>query len=230
MLDKKIVVFTILGVLLGAYFGATKESKYKSHFSLFFDSGNGGNINQYIGLAQSFGFDLGNGKNDISPENIAELAVSKHIIYKTLFSNVDDNGDSKTLINLYLDSIGVPEITPSTIFTNDFRVKSKVDTNLTKNESILVNSIYKELKSTRLSIDISSKTSVIKFRVEMPNEHVAYLFSKSFIHSIKCFLEKRTSKRKLETIKILSNKSDSIKSILITFSYRDLESLRIISA
>ena len=211
----KIIVLTIIGVLFGAYFAATKESKFKSHFSLFFDSGNGGNINQYLGLAQSFGFDLGSGKNDMSPENIAELAISKHIIYKTLFSTVDENGNSKTLVNLYLDSIGVPEINPSSIFTYDFRIKSKVDTNLTKNESILINYIYNELKSRKINIDISSKTSVIKFHVELPNEHVAYVFSKSFIHSIKCFLEKRTSKRKLETIKILSNKSDSIKSILI---------------
>jgi hypothetical protein len=216
----KIVVLTIIGILIGAYFAATKESKFKSHFSLFFDSGNGGNINQYLGLAQSFGFDLGSGKNDMSPENIAELAVSNHILSEVLFSKVEVGENEKKLINLYLDSVGVPEIRPDNVFTDDFRIKAQSYTKTSIDESRLINEIFKDIKTKILGIDISSKTSVIRFKVELPNEHVAYVFSKSFIHAIKCFLEQRTSKRKLETIKILSNKSDSIKSILISSEER----------
>ena len=212
---KVILTFSIIGVLLGVTFSSIKKTRYKSSFSLFLDSGSGSGLNQYLGLAESFGFDLGGGGGSMTPENIAELAVSKKIIYKTLFSQVNDDGINKLYVNLYLDSIGLPQLEPKEIYNETFRIVSNNEDSLSLYESKLINEIYLEIKRKRLSVDISNKTSVIKHNVSMNNEEVTYQFSRLFINAVKSFYEKRTSEKKLSIISILTNKSDSIKSILL---------------
>lgn len=210
-----ITVISIIGVSLGIFFASKKEIKYESKFSLFLNSSGSGGLNQYLGLAESFGLNLGAGSVSISPENIAELAVSKKIIFETLFSEVNDDGTKKSLINLYLDSIGVPEIKPKSIFSADFRFKAKNVNELSISESKMINWIFNDIKRKRVAVSISNKSSLVKHTVQFKNEEFSFIFSKLLIKSIRNFYDSKTIDKKLSTISILTQKSDSIKSILM---------------
>ena len=210
----KFIVVIFLGAGLGFLYGSIKQKQFISDFSIYIDQGGGSSLKQYLGLAQSIGIDLGGSSSSLSPENIAELSKSKRIINQALLSDVESKGKKYKLVNAYIERFGLPDVFPEGVDTSNFRIKSDKVFNLTIDEERVISSIYNTLKNGLISIDINSKTSIVKAKIKLKDEELAYQLSVEILASLKKFFLENLKEGEGATMELLKFKSDSIKERL----------------
>ena len=87
-------MFAVLGVL----YAIKKQVTYKAELNFVVEdnSGGGGALGKYSGLASQFGFDLGLGTSTTFSEgNIHELLTSRRVVEEALLSKVNINGNDE---------------------------------------------------------------------------------------------------------------------------------------
>lgn len=210
----KCIAVIFLGAGFGFLYGYTKEKQFISEFSIYIDQGGGSPLKQYLGLAKTIGIDLGGSSSSLSPENIAELSKSKRIINQALLSEIDFKGKKEKIINVYIERFGLPDVFPKGLDTSYFRIKSDKVFNLSLNEERVMSDIYKTLKNGLISIDISSKTSIVKVKIKLKDEEVAYQLSVNVLASLEAFFIENIKEEEVATLELLKLKSDSIQERL----------------
>jgi hypothetical protein len=215
---KIIVLAGIVGAALGLTYSFIKKPIYTATLTFALeDEKSGGGLGGALGLASSFGIDVGGGGGSIfSGSNLTELFKSRTMVEQTLMTPVTVNGKVISLAEMYIQN-------------NEWR-KSWNDNLKFKNIQFLPNTkrkyftrvhdsilgvIYQNLSKTSLSVaQKDKKIAIISMDVASTNEMFSKYFCEALAKQVGQFYVTTKSKKARMNMEILERQTDSIRAEL----------------
>lgn len=216
----KIIFFTgLIGGLIGVTFAFLVKPSYKASltFAMEEDKGSGsGGLSSALGLASSFGLDLGGagGGGAFAASNLTELMKSRLIVEKVLLSPILINHKTITLAEYYIQINELrkawekkPELKNIQFLPGDDRSSYTL-----QQDSILKEIHHDLIEKDHLSImQKDKKITILSIDVTSDNE----LFSKMFCESIAketsdFYIQTKSRKAKIN-VDVLQKQVDSVK-------------------
>lgn len=210
-----IAVSVLLFGICGVIYSVFQKPKYESHLTFSLDAGAAdGALSSAMNLAAQFGLGLGTGQSMFDGDNILEIMKSRRMVECVLLSIDTFDKKPSTLIQFFIEH-------------SDFRKKINKKPHL-KNvafppgitkagmnylqDSILFE-VYQEFIKENLSAQRpDKKLSIYEVKVTSLNEQFSKIFTDRIVDSTDGYYIDITSKKDLETLKILENRVSSIKS------------------
>lgn len=215
----KIILLTgIVGGTLGLTYSFVKKPVYTATLSFALeDEKSGGGLGGALGLASSFGLDLGgSGGGIFTGSNLAELFKSRSMVEKTLLSPVSSKGKIISLAEMYIEN-------------NDWREKWKADPSLstiqflpnanrkyfTREQDSILGVMYGNLSKSGLAVaQKDKKISIISIDVSSTSEYFAKYFCETLAKRVGEFYVETKSKKARMNMAVLERQVDSIRSEL----------------
>ena len=214
---KFIVLAVVIGAALGLAYSISKKPIYTATLSFALEDEKGGGMSGALGLASSFGIDLGSsGGGAFSGSNLNELFKSRSMVEQTLMQPVLDEKDTISLAELYIRTkewrkgwnekvklklIQFPPLTKRKYFTRE-------------HDSIM-GKMYEDLSKTSLTVaQKDKKVSIISIDVKSENESFAKAFSETLAKQVSDFYVDTKSKKARMNMAILQKQTDSIRAEL----------------
>ncbi|KAF2510917.1 lipopolysaccharide biosynthesis protein [Flavobacterium zhairuonense] len=215
---KIIILAGIIGGVLGLTFSLIKKSTYTATLTFALeDEKPGGGLGGALGLASSFGFDIGGGGGSIfTGSNLTELFKSRLMVQKTLLSPVKINGKKISLAEMYIEN-------------NEWRKNWDDDSKLkniqfvpgsnpqkfTRIQDSILGVIYSNLLKTSLAVaQKDKKISIITMDVTSDNELFSLYFCETLAKQVGEFYVDTKSKKARMNMQILEHQVDSVRSEL----------------
>jgi hypothetical protein len=216
---KLIIVITALGGLIGFIYAYKQPITYKAVLSYALEEDNGGGgLGGAMGLASSFGFDLGGSAGGaFYGSNLTELMKSRKFIEKTLLSPVLVDGHLISIAEYYIQINKVRESWDEKSEFKNVRFLPNADrSKFSIQQDIVLNGIFKDLVSPKkLQIQQKDKKIAITFiEVTNENEKFAKVFCESIAKGISIFYTEIKSKKARINMEILQFQTDSIRKEL----------------
>lgn len=214
---KIILLAGFIGAVLGLAYSISKKPIYTATLSFALEDEKGGGMSGALGLASSFGIDLGtSGGGAFTGSNLNELFKSRSMVEQTLMQPVLSGTDTISLAELYiitkewrqlwnnnpkLKAIQFPPLTKRKYFTRE-------------HDSIMGN-MYEDLSKTSLTVaQKDKKVSIISIDVKSENEAFAKAFSETLAKQVSDFYVETKSKKARMNMAILQKQTDSIRAEL----------------
>ncbi|MDG2433857.1 Wzz/FepE/Etk N-terminal domain-containing protein [Flavobacterium sp.] len=215
---KVILIAGIVGAALGMTYSIIKKPIYTATLTFVVeDDKSGGGLGGALGLASSFGIDLGGGGGSVfSGSNLMELFKSRSMVEKALLSDVVSNGKQIPLVEMYIQDQGWRESwSKDSLLSNiSFNDLSKEEQFGRVKDSIL-GRIYVDLSNQSLNVEQKDvKVSIINIDVASTNELFAKLFIENLVKQVSNFYIDTKSKKSRENMLILEHQTDSIRQAL----------------
>jgi uncharacterized protein involved in exopolysaccharide biosynthesis len=214
---KLIIGIAALGGVFGFLYAYRQPVTYKAVLTFALEEGTGGGGGA-MGLASSFGFDIGGSAGGaFSGSNLTELMKSRKLIEKTLLSPVLIDGKIISIAEYYLQ---INKIRASWNENSDFKkiqFLPNIDrSNFTLQQDSILYNIFKSLISpNNLKIQQKDKkTSITSIEVVNENEKFAKLFCESIAREISSYYTEIKSKKARINLDILQFQTDSIRAEL----------------
>ena len=212
---KIILLAGIIGACLGLAYSFIKKPIYTATLSFALeDEKGGGGLGGALGLASSFGIDLGGGGGSIfTGSNLTELFKSRAMVEQTLLSPVVVDGKTISLAEMYIQN-------------NKWREKWKdkpkfkgiqflPDTKrkyFTRVHDSILGVMYQDLSKTGLSVgQKDKKISIITIDVNSTNELFSKYFTEALVKEVSDFYVTTKSKKARMNMDILERQTDSIR-------------------
>ncbi|MGM8362801.1 Wzz/FepE/Etk N-terminal domain-containing protein [Flavobacterium sp. ARAG 55.4] len=212
---KIILLIAVIGATLGLIYSFMKKPTYTATMTFALeDEKSGGGIGGALGLASSFGLDLGgSGGSVFSGANLAEFFKSRSMVEKTLLRPVMVDGKTISLVEMYIQN-------------NDWRKNWEKNPRLTKLEFIpnanrerftriqdsILGVIYKNLLNSALTVgQKDKKVAIISIDVVSANELFSKYFCEALAKEVSDFYIDTKSKKSRENMLILERQTDSIR-------------------
>lgn len=215
---KIIVLAGIIGGVLGLTYSFTKKPVYTATLSFALEDEKGGGLGGALGLASSFGIDLGGGGGSMfTGSNLTELFKSRAMVEKTLLSTVPDaQAKPITLAELYIQNNewraqweGKPKLKKIQFLPNVKR------TYFTRVHDSILGVMYDQLSKTSLSVaQKDKKIAIISIDVNNTNELFAKQFCENLAKTVSDFYVTTKSKKAKMNMNILVRQTDSIRGEL----------------
>jgi hypothetical protein len=215
---KLIIAIAALGGILGFVYASFQKPSYlaTTTFVLEEDKGGGG-LGGAMGLASSFGFDIGGGGGGLfTSSNIIELMKSRLVVEKTLLNPVQVGAKVITLADFYIqvnelkeEWEGKPEIEMLNFPINTERPKYSL-----LQDSILLTISEKLTKENLLIAQKDKKVSIISLTVNTKNELFSKLFCEQLLKETSNFYIETKSKKARLNVELLQHQADSIRAEL----------------
>jgi uncharacterized protein involved in exopolysaccharide biosynthesis len=215
---KLIFIIATLGAIIGFVYASFQKPTYQATttFVLEEDKGGGG-LGGAMGLASSFGLDLGGGGGGLfTNSNIIELMRSRLVVEKTLLNPVQVGGVEITLADYYIQFNKLKE--------NWTRKNKLLDISFPKNAdrtkfSLLQDSILKEISKELIKENLTisqkdKKVSIISLTVKTENELFSKLFCEQLLKETSDFYIETKSKKARLNVDVLQHQADSIRAEL----------------
>lgn len=227
-----ILILGFLGGVIGLYYATRKKPIYIATTTFVLENGEGAsnNFGQYAGIASMVGLDLGAGGGGIfQGENIIELYKSRTMIEKALFSQLDLNGRKKSLMECYLEINKINEDwkdNPVLLKLDFFNLPLKEsDTlrslNTTRLRDSIVSMAVNDINANYLTIaKQDKKLNIIKVDIKSKDEQFAKNFNNSIVRNVNDFYIQTKTKKALENVSILEEKTDSVKKVMNGVIYK----------
>jgi hypothetical protein len=220
LLSKWLIIlcFGLLGGLLGFMYANSQKPLYTATTTFVLEEGSSsGAMGQYAGLASIAGINLGgDGGGIFQGDNILELYKSRIMIEKTLLTEVEHNGTKQLLIETYLDFNKTRESWKDKPLLKNLSFKD-TSPNLSVNrvrDSVL-SVVVKDISENCLIVRKPNKTlSIIKADVKSSNEFFSKEFNDNIVMNVNEFYVRTKTKKSLENISILQQKTDSVRSVM----------------
>ena len=214
---KIIVLAGVVGSALGLGYSISKKPIYTATLSFALEDEKGGGMSGALGLASSFGIDLGSsGGGAFSGSNLNELFKSRSMVVQTLMQPVQYGNDSISLAEMYiqmkewrkvwigkpkLKAIQFPPLTKPKYFTRE-------------HDSIM-SVIYNNIIGSSLSVaQKDKKIAITSIDVKSENEAFAKAFSETLAKQVSDFYVDTKSKKARMNMAILQKQTDSIRAEL----------------
>ena len=221
---KIILLISFIGASIGLVYAFIERPIYKGVLTFAMEEdkgGGGGGLSGALGLASSFGIDLGvgGGGGAFAASNLTELMKSRLIVEKVLLKPIEINGKISTLAEYYIVINDLREkwknkpdlnninFKPETIQSTHSRLKDSVlrliHKDLLKKENLEI--LQKDKKVTILTIEVSSYDEI---------------FSKLFCENLAketsdLYIETKSKKAKIN-VDVLQKQTDSVRNELYT--------------
>ncbi len=215
---KLIIGIAAFGGILGFVYASFQKPTYlaTTTFVLEEDKGGGGGLGGAMGLATSFGFDLGGGGGLFTSSNIIELMKSRLVVEKTLLNPVQVSGKEISLADYYIqinelkeDWAKKPSLANINFPVNADRTKFSLE-----QDSILYG-ISSGLTKNNLTIaQKDKKVSIISLTVKTESELFSKLFCEQLLKETSDFYIETKSKKSRLNVDILQRQADSIRAEL----------------
>lgn len=216
---KIIILAGIIGASLGLIYSFIKKSTYNATltFAIEDEKGGSGGIGSALGLASSFGLDLGGGGGGIfAGSNLVELFKSRTMVEKTLLTPVNVNNKVYSLAEIYIQNNNwrkkwsdKPKLS-SIQFLPNINRKS-----FSREQDSILGIIYNNLSRSGLSVNQKDKkVSIITIDVSSTDELFAKYFCEALVKQVGEFYIETKSKKARLNMSILERQVDSIRSEL----------------
>ncbi|HRL71287.1 MAG TPA: Wzz/FepE/Etk N-terminal domain-containing protein [Flavobacterium sp.] len=212
---KIIVLAGIIGACLGLAYSFIKKPIYTATLSFALeDEKGGGGLGGALGLASSFGIDLGGGGGSIfTGSNLTELFKSRSMVEQTLLSPVVVDGKTISLAEMYIqnkewrDEWNDKPKLASIQFLPDTKRKY-----FTRVHDSILGVMYQDLSKTGLSVgQKDKKISIITIDVNSTNELFSKYFTEALVKEVSDFYVATKSKKARMNMDILERQTDSIR-------------------
>jgi len=216
LLSKWKIIFLagIIGAALGLTYSFIKKPIYTATLSFVLEDEKGGGLGGALGLASSFGIDIGGGGGSIfSGSNLTELFKSRAMVENTLLSPVVVEGKRISLAEMYIQN-------------NEWRKSWETKQDLDKLEFLpnadrqqftrvqdsVLGVIYANLSKSALSVaQKDKKVSIISIDVSSESELFSKYFCEALAKEVSDFYIDTKSKKSRENMMILERQTDSIR-------------------
>lgn len=214
---KIIVLAGIIGAVLGLTYSFIKKPVYTATLTFALEDEKAGGLGGALGLASSFGLDLGDdGGGIFSGTNLTQLFKSRTMVEKTLMTPVTINGKVISLAEMYIqnekwrnDWNDDPKYKSIQFLPN---TKRKYFTRV--HDSIL-GEIYKDLSKKSLSVEQKDKKiAIISMDVVSTDELFSFYFCETLARQVGKFYVDTKSKKARINMEILKRQTDSIRAEL----------------
>ncbi|GAA3779455.1 Wzz/FepE/Etk N-terminal domain-containing protein [Flavobacterium ginsengiterrae] len=216
---KIILVAGFFGAILGLSYSYIKKPTYTAtlSFALEDEKSGGGGLGSALGLASSFGLDLGgSGGGIFTSANLTELFKSRSMVEKTLLSPVKVNGKIISLAEMYIANNEwrkkwdeKSKLTSVKFMPNADRKK------FTRVQDSIMGLIYSDLSKSGLLVgQKDKKISIINIDVSSTNELFSKYFCEALANQVSEFYISTKSKKARANMEILEHQVDSIRSEL----------------
>ena len=215
---KMIVLAGIIGALLGLGYSFYKKTIYTATLTYALEDGKtSGGLGGALGLASSFGLDLGvSGGGAFAGANLMELFKSRAMVEQTLLSPVTQNKATISLAEMYIQDKKwrekwneKPALKSIVFLPNSDRTK------FTRAQDSIFGLIYLDLFKNALTIEQKDKkVSIGTIAMKDTNEYFAQQFNLALTQTVINFYIETKSKRAKENMDILIHQTDSIRGEL----------------
>jgi hypothetical protein len=215
---KKIVLAGVVGALLGLGYSFIKKPVYTATLSFALeDDKSVGGLGGALGLASSFGFDLGgSGGGIFNGANLTELFKSRKMVEQTLLTPVEVGGTTISLAEMYIRNekwrekwANKPKLKAIQFLPNPNR------SYFTRVHDSIFGEIYDDLSKYRLGVgQKDKKVDIISIEVSSTNELFAKYFTEALTKQVGDFYIETKSKKARLNMAILQRQTDSIRGEL----------------
>jgi len=214
---KMIVLAGIIGAALGVTYSLLKKPIYTASLSFALEdekSGGGGGLGGALGLASSFGLDLGGSVGGIfTGSNLTELFKSRSMVEKTLLSTVNLDGKNISLAEMYIEINNWRESWKKDPKLSKIKFLTNVDRkHFTRIQDSIMGAMYGNLSKAGLAVgQKDKKISIIDIDVSSTNELFAKYFCEALAKEVGQFYVETKSKKARMNMAILERQVDSIR-------------------
>jgi len=211
---KVILLAGITGAVFGLTYSFIKKPVYTATLSFALEDEKSGGMGGALGLASSFGLDLGgSGGGVFTASNLIELFKSRSMVEQTLLSPVVVEGKKISLAEMYIQN-------------NDWRKGWEKNGGLAKLEFLphsnrqkftrvqdsILGLIYSNLSNSALSVgQKDKKVAIINIDVISTDELFSKYFCEALAKEVSDFYIDTKSKKSRENMLILERQTDSIR-------------------
>ena len=215
---KLIIGIAALGGIIGFVYASFQKPIYlaTTTFVLEEDKGGGG-MGGAMGLASSFGFDLGGGGGGLfTSSNIIELMKSRLVVEKTLLNPVQVAGKEISLANYYIQINKLNEgwAKKPSLSNINFPVNADRSKFSLEQDSILYGISSGLTKNSLVIAQKDKKVSIISLTVKTESELFSKLFCEQLLKETSDFYIETKSKKSRLNVDILQHQADSIRAEL----------------
>jgi hypothetical protein len=208
----------IIGAAIGLTYSFIKKPVYTATLSFALeDEKGGGGLGGALGLASSFGLDLGGGGGSIfTGSNLTELFKSRSMVEQTLLTPVSYEGKNISLAEMYIQNNGWRdswENKPN--FKNTQFLPNADRKNYSRAQDSILGVMYADLSTNGLSVgQKDKKIAIISIDVNSTNELFAKYFTEALVKEVSDFYIETKSKKSRENMDVLERQTDSIRRAL----------------
>lgn len=215
---KIIMIIVLGGAICGLTYSILKKPVYTATLSFALeDEKGGGGLGGALGLASSFGLDLGgSGGGIFTGSNLTELFKSRSMVEKTLLSPVNVNGKVISLAEMFIQDNEWRNIwKKSPKFSKIEFLPNGDRKNFTRAQDSILGKIYDNLSKEGFSVaQKDKKISIISIDISSTNELFAKYFCESLATEVGKFYVDTKSKKARINMGILERQVDSIRNEL----------------
>lgn len=215
-----IVLIGLIGGIMGYTYAYFQKPTYKAvlTFALEEDKGGGGGLGGALGLASSFGIDMGGGGGGaFAGSNLMELMKSRLLVEKTLLNPVVVNKDTISIAEYFIRNNKLRESWVKKPELKNIQFLPTADrSKFTLQQDSVLQTLFKAVTDPKaLSIlQKDKKVSITSIEVVSENENFSKVFCENLVKEISDFyIETKSKKSRLNT-EILQKQSDSIRGEL----------------
>jgi hypothetical protein len=211
---KIIVLAGVIGAALGLTYSFIKKPVYTASLSFALEDEKSGGLGGALGLASSFGIDLGGGGGSVfTGSNLTELFKSRSMVEQTLLSPVTSNGKVISLAEMYIENQGWRAEWNDDSNYKSIQFSPKVDREiLTRVHDSILGVIYTDLSKNGLTVgQKDKKVDIITIDVTSTDELFSKYFTESLVTEVSDFYIQTKSKKSRENMLILERQTDSIR-------------------
>ncbi|MFV5685821.1 Wzz/FepE/Etk N-terminal domain-containing protein [Flavobacterium sp. GB2R13] len=212
---KIILLAGIVGAGLGLAYSFSKKPIYTATLSFALeDEKSGGGLGGALGLASSFGIDLGGGGGSIfTGSNLTELFKSRSMVEQTLLSPVGSYDTGISLAEMYIQNKGWRDKWSDNPQFKDIQFLPNVKRKyLSRVHDSILGVIYEDLSKNGLSVgQKDKKIAIITIDVSSTNELFSKYFTEALVKEVSDFYITSKSKKARMNMDILERQTDSIR-------------------
>jgi uncharacterized protein involved in exopolysaccharide biosynthesis len=214
---KLIIGIAALGGIIGFVYASFQKPSFLATTTFVLEEDKGGGMGGAMGLASSFGFDLGGGGGGLfTSSNIIELMKSRLVVEKTLLNPVQIAGKEISLADYYIQINELKESwSKKPALSNiNFPVNADRSKFSLEQDSIL---FVISLGLTKNNLNITQKdkkASIIILTVKTESELFSKLFCEQLLKETSNFYIETKSKKSRLNVDILQHQADSIRAEL----------------
>ncbi|MDR6846391.1 Wzz/FepE/Etk N-terminal domain-containing protein [Flavobacterium granuli] len=214
-----IVLAGLIGAVIGMAYSIIKKPVYTATLTFALeDEKSGGGLGGALGLASSFGIDLGGGGGGsiFTGSNLTELFKSRTMVEQTLMTPVAINGKLISLAEMYIQNNEWRESwDDDPKFKNIQFLPNTKRKYFTRVHDSILGVIYENLSKTSLSVaQRDKKIAIISMDVVSTNELFSIYFCEALARQVGKFYVATKSKKARMNMEILDRQTDSIRAEL----------------
>lgn len=219
---KSIFIISFIGAIIGVGYAYFEKPNYKAILTFAMEDekvGGSSGLSGALGLASSFGIDLGGtgAGGAFAASNLTELMKSRLIVEKVLLNPININGKSTTLAEyfIFINKMrevwnAKPELKSIQFLPGSDKTKYSL-----QQDSIL--SVFHKILIDKKSLNImqkDKKVSILSIEVISEDEQFSKIFCESLAKETSDFYIETKSKKAKINVDVLQKQVDSVRNAL----------------